>query len=98
MGKWQGTVAEVRVNEEHAGIIGWSPYNLDISDKVIDGENEISIIVYGSLNNTLGPHHYSFRGRTGPSTFDVAPQKQPNGEKYNFIGYGLFEDFSVIEK
>jgi len=98
LGAWLGTVAEVQVNKKPAGIIAWPPYTLDISDKLGDGDNEISVIVYGSLKNLLGPHHNPVRGRTGPSTWDVAPEKQPGGEKYDFIGYGLFEDFSLIEK
>ncbi|HDY88010.1 MAG TPA: hypothetical protein ENH82_07855, partial [bacterium] len=98
LGAWFGTVAEVLVNKEPAGIIAWPPFTLDISDKIGNGENEISVIVYGSLKNLLGPHHNPVRGRTGPSTWDVAPEKQPGGEKYDFIGYGLFEDFSLIEK
>lgn len=57
LGAWLGTVAEVQVNKEHAGIIAWHPYSLDISDKVGNGENEISVVVYGSLKNLLGPHH-----------------------------------------
>jgi hypothetical protein len=98
LSKWLGTVAEVQVNKEFAGIISWPPHRLDISDKIKNGKNEITIIVYGSLKNLLGPHHNPVRGRTGPSSWDVAPEKQPSGEKYDFIGYGLFEDFSVIEK
>ena len=98
LGKWLGTVAEVKVNKKQAGIIAWPPYSLDISDKVKDGENEISVIVYGSLKNLLGPHHDYVRGRASPWSWDKYPEKQPGGEKYDFIGYGLFEDFSVIEK
>jgi len=98
LGAWLGTVAEVQVNKEPAGVIAWPPYTLDISDKLGNGENEISVVVYGSLKNLLGPHHNPVRGRTGPSTWDVAPERQPGGEKYDFIGYGLFEDFSLIEK
>ena len=98
LGAWLGTTVEVRVNKEHAGLIAWPPYSLDISDKVRNGENEISVIVYGSLKNLLGPHHNPIRGRTPPNSWDRAPERQPGGEKYDFIGYGLSEDFSVIEK
>ena len=98
LGKWLGTVAEVQINGKDSGIIAFPPYSLDISDKLKQGENKIKVVVYGSLNNQLGPHHYTFRGRTGPSCWDVAPEKQPAGNKYFFIGYGLFDDFSLIEK
>jgi hypothetical protein len=98
LNKWHGTMAEVQVNNKYAGIIAWPPYSLDISDKLNSGNNEITVIVYGSLRNLLGPHHSQEWGRTSPWSWDNYPEKQPGGDKYNFVGYGLFEDFLVIEK
>jgi hypothetical protein len=86
------------VNGEHAGIIGWAPFELDISAAVVDGENEISVVVYGSLKNTLGPHHnVTRRGIVTPWSFKYAPEVQPPGDEYDIYGYGLFGDFAVVK-
>jgi len=99
LGNWHGTVAEVRVNGKPAGIIGWPPYELDISQAVVAGENEIEVVVYGSLKNLLGPHHkVTRRGIVTPWSFKQAPDKQPAGKDYDLDGYGLFEDFEVIAR
>jgi hypothetical protein len=95
---WLGSVAEVRVNRKYAGIIGWQPYEDDITGMVREGSNEITIIVYGTLKNLLGPHHNNPpHGRAWPRMFQDAPEHQPPGEEYDVIGYGMFEDFTVIE-
>jgi hypothetical protein len=98
LGKWLGTVAEVRVNGKPAGVIGWKPYELDVTASVQDGRNEIEVRVCGSLKNLLGPHH----GKTTPgmmTPFDWRhyPPHTPPGKDYDFYGYGLFEDFQVSE-
>ena len=65
---------------------------------VEEGENEISVIVYGTLKNLLGPHHIgAVRGSAWPSGFEAAPEHLPGGEDYDYIGYGLFSDFVLIE-
>ncbi len=94
---WYGTVAEVLVNGESAGIIGWAPYELDISDKLKEGENKVEVVVTGSLKNLMGPHHFNpGRGFVTPWSFFRGPVHQPSGEEYDMIDYGLFEDFEVV--
>ena len=94
---WNGSVAEVMVNSKSAGIIAWPPYELDISDKIKEGENEISVVVSGTLKNLLGPHHFgSVRGSVRPASFANAPKHIPSGNEYDFIDYGLFQDFMLI--
>jgi len=95
---WEGSTIEVRVNNKNAGIIAWQPNELDVTDFIIDGENEISLIVYGTPKNLLGPHHNGpVRGTAWPAMFQSAPPHQPAGNEYDFVGYGLFEDFTLIE-
>ncbi len=97
-GIWAGTVMEVRVNNQPAGIIGWQPYQLDITEHLKSGENTIELLVYGSLKNLLGPHHnVRNRGIVTPWSFKYAPEVQPAGEQYDLDNYGLFEDFQVVE-
>ncbi len=97
LGEWNGTVAEVRVNGDSAGIVGWPPYEAEISDFIRDGDNKIEVIVTGSLKNLLGPHHnVNSRGIVTPWSFKYAPGKQPRGEDYDQFDYGLFEDFEIV--
>jgi hypothetical protein len=93
---WFGTVAAVDINGKEAGIIQAKPYkfNTDLNQ----GENTIDIVVFGSLNNTLGPHHANIPHGVGgrPDNFyRNIPKVQPAGNDYTFIGYGLMEDFKV---
>jgi hypothetical protein len=95
---WLGCVAEVQVNKKSAGTIAWQPSELDITDLVREGENEISVIVYGTLKNLLGPHHIGpLRGSAWPASFEAAPITPPAGVNYDVIDYGLFDPFLLIE-
>ncbi|MGC9329025.1 MAG: hypothetical protein ACP5I1_15420, partial [Candidatus Hinthialibacter sp.] len=73
------------------------PWRLDISGKIKPGQNTISVVVFGSLKNLLGPHHAGkLRGSAWPGSFWRHPDGgQPNGGEYDVIGYGLFEPFTV---
>ncbi len=97
LGEWSGTVAEVWVNGESAGIIQQPPYEADITKWLINGKNKIEVMVYGSLKNLLGPHHnITTRGIVTPWNFKRAPVIQPPGEEYDLLDYGLMEDFAIM--
>ena len=94
---WQGAVAQVKVNGKNAGIIGWQPYELDISQLVTTGENTIEVLIFGTPRNQLGPHYYDPPvGIATPWSWNQAPRHQPAGEKYSFVPYGLMDDFEVM--
>jgi hypothetical protein len=98
LGKWSGTVVEVRVNGTYAGIIGWQPYALDVSRWIRGGENQVEVRVCGSLKNTFGPHHGKVvKGLAAPQLVRNAPAAPPPGSAYNLDSYGLLEDFTLIE-
>ncbi len=98
LNEWAGTVAEVKVNGESAGIIAWRPYELDITNYLKEGENQVEVIVTGSLKNQMGPHHFNpERGFVTPWTFFRAPVNQPAGTEYDMLDYGLFEDFEILK-
>lgn len=98
LGRWMGTLAEVRVNGKTAGRIGWQPYEAEITSAVAPGDNRIEVVVYGSLKNLLGPHHGKIeRGLTSPQSFRNGPQKMPPGAQYDQLDYGMFEEFQVLE-
>jgi hypothetical protein len=98
LGEWNGSVAAVAVNGKEAGIIGWQPYELDVTEFCRPGSNRIDVTVFGTLKNLLGPHH-NVRGKgiVTPWSFKYAPEVQPAGEKYDLEPYGLFKNFEVVE-
>jgi len=100
LGEWRGIVAQVRVNGKNAGFIGFQPYELDVTELLTSGMNEVTVIVYGSLKNTLGPHHNDPPlGRAWPGQFQQgAKDGRPGGSKYSVVDYGLFEDFSLVRR
>lgn len=98
LGRWKGTVAEVRVNGKPAGVIGWQPYEMEITSLTKPGVNRIEVLVTGSLKNRQGPHHGKPRpGMVGPGHFRRAPETQPAGGEYGMLDYGLMESFQVVE-
>ena len=50
-------VAEAIVNGTSAGTVAWQPNEIDITDAVKAGANEIRIRLTNTLRNLLGPHH-----------------------------------------
>lgn len=94
---WTGTVAELHVNGKPAGIIGWQPYEADVTDFLQDGANEVSVTVYGSLKNLLGPLHNSPPpGAAWPTQFAAGPPHQPSGAEYDVISYGMSGQFQLM--
>jgi hypothetical protein len=98
LGDYSGAAAEVLVNGESAGFIAFNPRELDITHMLKPGRNSISVVVYGSLKNTLGPHHNNPRpGAAWPSQFQRGAEGGlPPGAGYSLLDYGLMEDFSLI--
>lgn len=96
LGDWNGTVAEVIVNGNSAGIIGFQPYKLDISKWVHTGDNHIAVKVVGSNKNLFGPfHNESSIGFVTPNLFKGTTE-WPAGKNYLQIDYGLYEPFVLV--
>ncbi len=94
--KWSGTVAEISVNKEPAGIIGFPPFELDITRLAGKGSNTIEVKVIGSLKNLLGPHFNNpAPGLASPWSWRNV-ESYPPGEDYQLIDYGLFDEFEVL--
>jgi len=97
MGEWMGNVAEVKINGRSAGIIGWKPYELDVTSALVDGENRVEVIVVGSLKNLLGPLHTPWqKGIVTIGDFQQGPEIQPEGLKYDTLDYGLMKDYELV--
>ena len=97
LGKWNGSLAEVRVGDKAAGYIAFEPYELDITDFLAPGPNKVKVIVYGTLKNTLGPHHNNPRlGMAWPGAFQKGAEGGfAPGSEYSLVGYGLLEGFEL---
>lgn len=95
--KWNGSVAEVLVNGQSAGLVAWQPDELDVSPMLKDGENEITVKVTGSLKNTFG---FFYKPNTnwifGPGDWNDAPEKQPDASAYFLMDYGMMEPFELV--
>jgi hypothetical protein len=100
LGAWLGSVAEVKVGGQSAGFIFRPPFELDITASIRPGRNEVSVTVFGTLKNTLGPHHNNPPlGMAWPGMFQKGPEGgYPPGSEYSVVGYGLFEDFKLISR
>jgi len=98
LGQFSGAVAEVLINGESAGFIAFHPSELDVTDKLEQGLNRIGVVVYGTLKNTLGPHHNNATlGTAWPGHFQQGHEGGcPPGSEYSLVDYGLFEDFALI--
>ena len=100
LGGWLGGTAVVSINGKVVRTLVSRPWEGTIyGDGLIkEGPNEITVTVYGTLKNLLGPHHNGeVRGTAWPSMFWKAPEHLPPASEYDTIGYGLFEGFTVRE-
>ncbi len=98
---WYGATARIFVNgcnaDSDAGFVVSSPWTVDVTKFVKPGKNDVSVQIYGTPKNLLGPHHAGrLRGSAWPNAFQRGPDKQPAGNAYDTIGYGLFEPFELI--
>ena len=96
LGAWRGTVCEVLVNGESAGIVYAEPYRIDVTRWIKSGRNSIAVKVVGSNYNLMGPLHAAHFGRVTPG-FWRGVRKYPSGKEYVQQDYGLMEDFALFE-
>ncbi len=96
---WYGSVAKVRVNGREAGYIEAPPWQCDVTRWIKKGANQVEVTVYGTLKNTLGPHHGNpALGAAWPAGFHKGPASgAPPGDQYSTVAYGLFEPFVLTE-
>ena len=96
-------VTKVRVNGEYAGRLIWRALELDITDFVKDGENEIELEMMNSCRNLLGPHHHPAGElmSVGPGSFGAAaaeatlPGCDPERAKQLLAGWT--DSYSFVE-
>ncbi len=99
LNKPAGTLFEVRVNNQTVGLLGWQPWELDITDYLADQGNDLEIVVYGSLRNSFGPLHnkqYLEQGSNwwiGPGAFT---DEDHWTDRYLFAPYGLLGGAELV--
>ena len=87
----------VKVNGKDIKTLIYTPFELDITEYLIKGENEVELTFVNNLRNLLGPHHH--RGgelyAVAPSSFFYEPciwtdyREGPYTEKYCFVETSL---------
>ena len=97
LGKWKGTVALLKVNDQQVAILTGNEHSYDISRHVHTGTNKVELIITGSLKNTLGPHYYKpAPGMVSPWHWRFIYKPIP-GKEYDLYEYGLTEEFRVMQ-
>jgi hypothetical protein len=88
----------VRVNGRDAGLVPWPPWEIEVTDLVRSGSNEIEIEVVGSRRNLLGPLHLKEArpAWVGPEQFE--PASDAYSEGYRLVPYGLVGDVFVVRR
>ncbi|MCB9259978.1 MAG: hypothetical protein H6612_11570 [Ignavibacteriales bacterium] len=98
LNSWNGTVAEIYVNDVKAGIISCVPQELDVNEFIEEGENIITVKIVGSLKNTFGEFYRKDKSWIyGPHGWNNAPEHQPDYSEYILNDYGLFEPFELLQ-
>jgi hypothetical protein len=98
LNRWNGSVAEVLVNGQTAGLIAWQPNELDLTSFLKEGSNDITIKVTGSLKNTFGFFYKKNEGFIfGPGSWNDAPEKAPDASGYFLMDYGMMEPFDLVQ-
>jgi hypothetical protein len=87
--EWQGAAAEVLVNGQALGWIGWPPYETIVPVK--PGTATVEVRVHGTPRNLFGPFHHpqKIRFRAWPNAWAEFPERQPPGSAYDVLDYGL---------
>ncbi len=53
----EAIVMKVNLNGKDLPPVAWSPWEVDITEAIAEGNNTISLTLVNSLRNLLGPHH-----------------------------------------
>jgi len=91
----RGVLFLVSVNGSEPKPICWKPLEIDITDDVREGVNEISIDVVSSLRNTFGPLHHKAGDlyMVGPTSFT---DEENWTDRYQLVPYGLIRGAELV--
>lgn len=102
-------VTKLWINGHEVRTFLWAPYEADIREWLIAGENIIEIELTNSCRNLLGPHHHILGEiyKVGPSSFtdtpgwtdkDVAKGTHMYVNRYCFVQFGLQASPYIISR
>ena len=93
---YRGAAVRVLVNGAEAGIIGWQPNEVDVTDFLVDGANDLRIQVIGHRRNSHGPLHSAKKWPhwTGPGEFVSHGDAWIDG--YQLVPCGLMKPPELI--
>jgi len=77
----EAIVIKATLNGVELPPIAWSPWEVEITEALREGENELELVLTNSLRNLLGPHHHR-EGElieVGPSSFTGQPDWPTRG-------------------
>ena len=94
--EWKGSVLQVWVNGQKAGVMYTEPYRLDITDLMKRGDNVIELRVIGTMDNFFGPHHSRSKDSTPPWDWQKHNGNN-NADRYILTDYGLLGDFDLLK-
>lgn len=81
-------VSKIYVNDAPVKCLCWQPYSADITDYVREGQNKLTLQLFASNRNLLGPHH-SPEGEL----YAVSPLSFTDRDgwidRYSFVKFGL---------
>ena len=84
----------VKVNGKTLPTLMWAPYELDLSDVLVKGENEVEITIVNNLRNLLGPHHHV----AGEIFFACPANFYDEGSVFTDYQSGFYtEKYSLVE-
>jgi hypothetical protein len=92
--EYRGSCVKITVNGKTAGVVAWAPDELEITEYLLEKDNEICIEVISSRRNSHGPlfHAEQWPTWTGPEQF-----RKP-ADKYNLVPCGLLRQPEFITK
>jgi hypothetical protein len=96
MKHWNGTLAQVFVNGQRAGILMGQADQMDLTPWLKNGENTVEVRIFGSLKNLYGPHYGPATGLMSPWSWAGITEQRP-GSAYEVIPYGLMQPFEIVE-
>ena len=97
LSEWKGTAAEIIVNGKSTGTIALHSDEVDVTDYIEMGKNNIEVKIIGSLKNLLGPHHNNPKPGIASPWHWRGTKKYPAGKDYQMLDYGLMGDIYFYE-
>lgn len=96
LGEYSAVTVEVRVNGRTAGHVPWRAANqLDLTEHLNDGANQIEIEVMGSPRNMFGPFHHTAGDTSTTNWASFRKEGDDYTPEYKLRSYGLFDQIKL---